>query len=79
MKIVVRKRLPLVLYIPNRMLRGRLCTFLICEALRGDGIPIDQEQLAALLAQCRDIFAQHRGLRMVEVHAADGTHVTITL
>ena len=51
MKIVVRKRLPLVLYVPNRMLRGRLCTFLICEALRGDGILIDREQLAALLRQ----------------------------
>ncbi|MDD6987829.1 hypothetical protein [Butyricicoccus porcorum] len=37
------------------------------------------KHITALLAQCCDIFAQHRGLRMVEVHAADGTHVTITL
>ena len=79
MRIFVKKRIPLVLYVPNRLLCSRLVVALIAQAIQRDGIPIDRPTLARLLRQCCDVFAQHRGLDFVEVSASDGTQVHITL
>lgn len=79
MKISVKKRFPLIIYVPNRLLCSRPVSAIIARAIQRDGIPIDRPTLARLLRQCCDIFAQHAGLDFVEVYASDGTQIHIRL
>lgn len=79
MKIVVKKHVPLVFYIPNCLLHSRPVAAIIVSAMQKEGIAIDRAKLTPLLRQCSAIFRQRRGLTFVEVHAKDGTYVKITL
>ncbi|MCD8355615.1 MAG: hypothetical protein LUE11_03445 [Clostridia bacterium] len=79
MKIFIKKRFPLIIYVPNRLLCSRPVSAIIAHAIQRDGIPIDRPTLARLLRQCCDIFAQHSGLDFVEVYASDGTQIHIRL
>lgn len=79
MRIFVKKHVPLVFYIPNRLICSRFSVFLILKAMQQDGISMEQKHLSPLLQQCCGIFRQHRGLTFVEVTASDGTRVKITL
>ena len=79
MRIFVKKRIPLVFYIPNRLLYSAPMVAIIASAMQKDGITIDRTQLKPLLRQCSDIFRQHRTLPFVDVHTSDGTKVKITL
>ena len=79
MRIVVKKRIPLVFAIPNRLLCSPPVTAIIASAMQKDGVAINRRQLAPLLRQCCEIFRQYHGLSFVEVRAADGTQVKLTL
>lgn len=79
MRIVVKKRFPIVIGIPNRLFCGRFGAFCIAEGLKSEGIAVDRAQLAAVLRTCRELLRAYRGLTIVEVDAADGTHVKLSL
>lgn len=79
MRIFVKKHIPLVFFIPNRLLYSRFAVSMIAKAMQKDGILMEEAQLLPLLRQCSAIFRQHRGLIFVTVQAADGTQVKITL
>lgn len=79
MRIFVKKRVPLVFYIPNCLLYNRFVVTIIVSAMQKDGIAIDRVQLMPLLRQCSEIFRQYHGLTFVEVHAKDGTYIKITV
>lgn len=79
MKLFVRRphRLPLYLVFPNRLLFGRFSAWLAVQALKQQKIKIDPKTLYRVFRQIP--YQKWKGLPVIEVHAADGTEVKITV
>ncbi|MDO5549096.1 MAG: hypothetical protein Q4F79_11525 [Eubacteriales bacterium] len=79
MKLMVQRphRPPIWLVLPNRLLFGRFSAWVTVQALRQHSIAVDSSAFYLWLR--RFPYREWKGLPVVEVRAADGTRVKITL
>lgn len=67
------------LYIPAWLVFNPLTVRIAPKVLQGQGICMTGEQIALLGKTLRTCRKHHRGLKLVEIHSADGDVVEITL
>ena len=83
MKIrIMNQEHKLNIIIPTSLLTGLHVRKLILPIIykhAGDTMPFPEEQMAALLREFKKAAKRHKGLRLVEVHSANGDQVLVQL
>lgn len=67
------------LYIPVWLICNPLTARIALKVLQGQGICVTRDQIASFGKVLRTCRKHHRGLKLVEIHSADGDVVEITL